>query len=187
MNIYHFLFPLLIFHFSLFSITQDQASLLSLLKKREPNHKIKTEEVFSDQSPKVAVFYAPRKNKESEPVKKMEFFQGGDVKYEMDICEVKEGSEGEKIWKSTKVPHGVRVDFYGKGNIAKIALYKEGLLHGPVKIFHANGQLKSSLLYQDNKPTGKYVVFDEEGRKKVEGKFASGKLVGDYILCKGKN
>jgi len=166
--------------FSLIAVTQEQASLLSLLTQKEPNHRAATDEVFPDQSPKVVTFFAPGQNGNELPVKRIEFYDDRSIKYEMDLCEVQTGTKAHELWNSTIVPHGVRVDFYSKGNISKISLYKEGLLHGPVKLFHSNGKLKSHLMYEDNEGTGPYQAFDEKGAKKEEGEFIKGKVHGSY-------
>ena len=174
-----FLFSLLMV-FSLSAITQEQASILSLLRKREPNHRAVTKETFVDQTPKVVVFYAPNAEGKEIPVKMIEFYEDRSIKYEMDVCEVEKESEGEKLWKSTLVGNGVRADFYPKGNVKKTAFYKKGLLHGPVQVFHPNGNLRSSLTYKDNNAVGPYVVYTDSGEKKEEGEFVQGKIHGTY-------
>lgn len=155
--------------------SQDVQPVQTELKARLPEWRPHVYEQYPNGSPRLVLFYA-----ESEPVKRIQFFENGSRFEETDLITVDEQSPGYEVWKSSSVPHGVSVRFRENGEIERVSYYDHGLLHGPQKVFFQKGKVQHFTHYKGGVPHGKMVSYHENGQVLAEGNYEEGKLEGDY-------
>ncbi|MCF7851802.1 MAG: toxin-antitoxin system YwqK family antitoxin [Simkaniaceae bacterium] len=158
---------------------EDVQPVATQLKLRQPEWRPKVLESYQDGAPKIAVLYDEGEEGQSLAMKRIHFFPDGKIQEEIDLTQVEEGSESEKNWNSTVVPHGLRVYFRESGQIEKVAVYDHGVLHGPFTQYYPNGKIQQKMTFNQGKRFGKAFVYYEDGVLAEEGQFLNDEPNGD--------
>lgn len=69
------------------------------------------------------------------------------------------------------------VYFWSGGPVRDIKNYKDGKLHGPVRIYYKNGTLKVRTQYVNGKPDGEYRKYAQDGTVIIKATFKNGEVV----------
>lgn len=151
------------------------------LKRREPTWRPKILEHFNEGIPKTVIFYEESSEGKEMPVKQLQYYPTGEMRCEMDVIAVEEGSPGHKAWQNTIVPHGACVSLFKDGKVEKIAYFDRGILHGELKLFFQSGKPQIIAYYNQGQQHGKSVAYYESGKKHEEINFENGKITGDLV------
>ena len=151
------------------------------LKRREPNWRPKIIEYFNEGIPKTVIFYEENDDQKEIPMKQLQYYPDGQLRSEMDMIVVEEGSPGHEAWKNTIVPHGASITFYTDGKVEKTAQFDRGLLNGEVHAYYPSGKLQVASIYKQGLQHGKLISYYEDGKKAEEVTFENGKVQGDLV------
>ena len=88
-------------------------------------------------------------NKSGECIKKIEYYDTGQVKMEGGMKDGKR--EGE--WKA----------YFPDGRLQSHSFFKDGLSSGPVTVYYSNGNLRHEGFYKNDKHCGEWKWYDEQG------------------------
>ncbi len=153
----------------------------SPLRQKEPHWRPKIIEYFKEGLPKRVLFYEQISNDQEAPVKQLMYYPSGQLKNEMDLTTVDEGSPGFTEWKTTIVPHGGSVSFFADGQVEKVAFYDRGIVHGEVRVFYPNGNLHGVATFIQGQRDGNAASYYQDGKKAEEVTYEQGKIVGDLV------
>src|ERR1700722_12353406 len=150
------------------------------LQPRQPHWRPQIVQTYPNGNPERVLFFDLNAQEEKIPVKQQRFYNGGQLKNEMDLVVVQENSPGFQEWKSTTVPHGISVSFFSDGKVEKIATYEKGLLHGELHINYPSGHPRGKAAFKDGLRHGPMISYHEDGTKAEDGTYQEGKLVGEF-------
>jgi len=153
----------------------------SPLKPRQPHWRPKIVEHFGDGLPKRVLFYEQIDRENEAPVKELAYFPNGQLKREMDLTTVKEGTVGYEQWKSEIVPHGGSVTFFAGGQVEKVAFYDEGIVHGKVSVYYPEGKVRGIASFDHGKRHGNALTYYQDGKKAEEVTYEQDQIVGDLV------
>jgi antitoxin component YwqK of YwqJK toxin-antitoxin module len=140
-----------------------------VLKKKEANWRPVTQETFSDGSPKIMLFYEPKKGEEGEiPVKIIEFYPNGKIHVETDI----------KNENGALIPEGASATYTLDGTLHIYATYVNGKLHGTINIFSPEGTLNTSYKIRHGILEGTKTAYHDNGAIKEIANYIAGNLHG---------
>jgi antitoxin component YwqK of YwqJK toxin-antitoxin module len=151
------------------------------LKPRQPNWRLEIAEKFLNGQPRKVIFFAPMPGGAEIPIKQVFYHEGGTVASESDVIEISTNDPGYDHWKSTIVPHGVKIEFLTDGTIARATSFDRGVLHGDCRSFYPSGSLESVVYYQKGSLDGMAEAYYEDGCKKKESHYVEGQQTGDSV------
>lgn len=76
-------------------------------------------------------------------------------------------------------PDGVSIFYYPNGRMRQTALFRNGILHGPVQLFTEEGYLESEYSYKEGRLDGPMRSYSADGRRIAEWRYADGELQPD--------
>ena len=151
------------------------------LKPRQPNWRSEIVKNFASGVPEQILLYEPLIGGGENPVKQLFFYENGKIRTEMDVIAVSEDHPGALEWKSTIIPHGMRIDLTLDGNLRQAAQYQFGLLEGDLKVFFPDGSIEMSSQYLHGKLNGFSQSFFAKDQVKEEVHYYDGKIDGEYV------
>lgn len=151
------------------------------LRQRKPNWRPRVLEHYNEGLPKRLVLYEEGADGEQVPVRQLVFYPSGQIRSEMDLTCVPEGSKAYEMWQGELVPHGVAVSYFTDGAVERIAHYDEGIVHGEVRVFYPNKKLHGIANFDHGVRHGSAVSYYQDGAKAEEMTYDQGKLVGNLM------
>lgn len=77
------------------------------------------------------------------------------------------------------LPDGVSIVYYPNGRLQQTALFRNGLLNGPVQLFAEEGYLESEYSYREGRLDGPMRSYSADGRRIAEWRYKNGELQPD--------